>query len=558
MTTSIERLKARLADYRSIEEAMALLSWDQQTHMPKGGAPARARQLATLSKLAHQTLVSSETADLLAAAEDEAAALDYDADDAAFVRAARRDYDRWAKLPTEWVTTFASTTSQAHHVWEKARAEKDYAAFAPWLTKIIDLCRQRVDYIGYEDRPYDALLDIYEPGMKTAEVGAIFDDLKAGLVPLVQKVLSRAGRTDDSVLHQAYDVDKQWRFGEAIIRDFGYDFERGRQDRSVHPFTTSFSVGDVRITTRFDPNWLAPALFATMHEAGHALYQQNVAQAFEGTILADGASLGVHESQSRLWENIVGRSRGFWGHYYPRLQALFPEQLGNVDVETFYCAVNTVRPSFIRVEADELTYNLHIMLRFELENALLEGDLDVEDAPAAWNDKMEELLGIQPIDDAQGILQDTHWSSGGFGYFPAYSLGNLLSAQLYAKAVADAPDIPDQIARGEFSALLGWMREHVHRHGRKYMPAELVQRATGEPMQARAYMDYLRAKYGAIYGGVRIAAARLASSVARQDRESACDFVFTHVVRSVSRYSVFFVTRRLKPSVNRGKWQARK
>ncbi len=500
MNTKLEQLKARLAEYTNLDRAKSVLSWDQQTFMPRGGAHERARQIATVSKIAHEILTSEETGDLLAAAEDEVAGLDYDSDDAALVRMARCDYDQKTRLPTALVAEFAQVTAEAHNVWEEARAKNDYPTFAHWLERIVKLSLQQAECLGYKDCPYDALLDQYEPGMKTAEVRAIFDALKAELVPLVQQVLAHGDRVDDSALYQDYDVERQWRFGEEVIRDFGYDFARGRQDRSAHPFTTSFSIDDVRITTRFDPKWLSPALFATLHEAGHAMYDQGLDAALEGNILADGASLGVHESQSRLWENIVGRSRGFWAHYYPRLQAAFPKQLGRVDLETFYRAVNKVSPSLIRVEADELTYNLHIMLRFELENALLDGDLKVADAPAAWNEKMHELLGIRPPDDAQGILQDVHWASGYIGYFPTYSLGNLLSAQLYAKAVADIPDIPDQIARGEFGALLGWMREHVHRHGRKYMPAELVRRATGEPMNARAYMAYLRAKYGEIYG----------------------------------------------------------
>ncbi|MBN1287932.1 MAG: carboxypeptidase M32, partial [Anaerolineae bacterium] len=343
-------------------------------------------------------------------------------------------------------------------------------------------------------------LDQFEPGMKMREVRAIFDGLKAELTPLVQAVLVKAKPDDGALLRGEFDLAKQRQFGEEVIRDFGFDFMHGRQDETVHPFTTSFSPGDVRLTTRFDPNWLAPALFGTLHEAGHGMYEQGLPAELDGNILCRYASLGLHESQSRLWENVVGRSKGFWQHYYPRLQALFPEQFKGVDLEDFYRAVNAVSASFIRVEADELTYNLHIMLRFEIEIALLDGDLSVADAPAAWNAKMQDLLGVAPPDDAHGILQDVHWSGGSIGYFPTYSLGNLLSVQLYDKAVKAAPDIPAQIAAGEFGALLGWMRENVHRPGRRYLPGELVERATGEPMQTRSYMAYLREKYGALYG----------------------------------------------------------
>jgi carboxypeptidase Taq len=323
--------------------------------------------------------------------------------------------------------------------------------------------------------------------------------MKAELLPFVKAISTRTEAVDDSVLHQIYDVQKQWDFGVQVIKDFGFDFTRGRQDKSVHPFTTSFSIGDVRLTTRFDPNYLPTALFGTLHECGHGLYEQGVSSSLERTSLDDGASLGIHESQSRMWENLVGRSREFWSHYFPRLKTVFPEHLNGVDLEAFYRAINHVEPSFIRVEADEVTYNLHIMLRFELENEMLEGKVKIADVPEAWNAKMETYLGILPPDDAQGVLQDIHWSGGTLGYFPTYSLGNLISVQLYDKAKADIPSLVDQIAAGKFDELLSWLRVNVHQHGRKYTPAELVKRVTGHELTAANYIAYIKAKFSDIY-----------------------------------------------------------
>lgn len=499
MSGKLDALRARLSTYVDISHSMAVLSWDQHTYMPKGGAPARAGQLSTLSRIAHELFTSPETGDLLAAAEDESAGLAYDSDGASLLRLVRHLYDRQTKLPNQFVADFARLRSQANQVWEKAREEDDFASFRPYLERIVAMSLESAEYLGYDEQPYDALLDAYEPHMKTSEVARIFDSLREELVPLVQAVFDQGEQVDDKVLRQHFDVEKQRAFGKAVIGDLGYDFDRGRQDESAHPFTTGFSVDDVRITTRYNPSWLPVGLFGTLHEAGHALYNQGLAPELEGTLLAGGASLGVHESQSRLWENIVGRSRPFWEHYYPKLRRLFPAQLEATDVESFYKAVNRVVPSLIRVEADELTYNLHVMMRFELEKALLSGDLKVAELPTAWGDVMDQVLGVRPDSDTEGVLQDVHWSNGMVGYFPTYTLGNLLSAQLYGAAVAQSPEIVDQVKRGEFRTLLGWMRQHVHRHGRKYFPTELIERASGEKLQSRSYMEYLRTKYRGLY-----------------------------------------------------------
>jgi carboxypeptidase Taq len=346
---------------------------------------------------------------------------------------------------------------------------------------------------------YDPLLDDYEPGLKTADVQAIFTVLRPQQVALIQEIGARPP-LDDSFLHQPYDTQKQWDFGVEVITSFGYDWNRGRQDKSPHPFSTSFGLDDVRITTRVYPNYLNPALFGTMHEAGHAMYEQGVDRNLERTPLAHGASLGLHESQSRMWENLVGRSLPFWEHFYPRLQQTFPEQLGQVDLMTFFKGANRVQPSLIRVEADEATYNLHIMLRLELEIALLEGSLEVKDLPEAWNANMQAYLGITPPDDALGVLQDIHWSIGLIGYFSTYALGNLIAAQIWERINADIPDLAGQIRQGEFAPLLGWLRQNIHKHGSKFEPQELVQRVTGSKIDPAPYIRYLRSKFGQIYG----------------------------------------------------------
>ncbi len=497
---NVKALKAHLADVVNLRHAAAILGWDQQTYMPPGGTAARAEQLATLSRLAHEMFVDEKTGRAIEAAEAEVASADYDSDEAAMVRVVRHDYDLATRLPAALVAEIARTTAQAHEIWAKAREANDFAAFAPSLEKIIDLSRQQAEALGYEDRMYDALLDQYEPHMKTRDVEAIFSELRTELVPFVAQIFDHLDAVDPSPVFKEYAIDKQAEFGLKVIRQLGYDMERGRQDESVHPFTTQFSINDVRITTRYQADWLPSALFGSIHEAGHAMYEQGSDQALEGTILEGGTSLGVHESQSRLWENIVGRSLDFWRYFYPQLQALYPDQLGSVSLNAWYKAINHVSRSLVRVEADEVTYNLHIMLRFEMENDLLEGKLAVKDAPDAWNAKMEQYLGITPpADGKKNILQDVHWSSGLFGYFPTYSLGNFLSVQIWDKALADVPTIPQSIAAGDFAPLLSWLQQNIYRHGRKYWPQELTQRVTGEKLQVRSFMRYLKAKYTEIY-----------------------------------------------------------
>ncbi|CAG0993102.1 MAG: carboxypeptidase M32 [Anaerolinea sp.] len=500
MSEPLQQLKERLADIENMRAATAILEWDQQTQMPPGAAESRARQLGTLSKLAHEMFVSDETGALLEKSAQALNGADYDSFDASLIRVTRKDYERERKLPPSFVSEMTQLTALAHEVWAKARAEDNFAAFAPTLKKIVDMKRREAELRGYTDHIYDALIDTYEPGMKTADVAQMFNGLSKELVPFVAAIRERVDQVSDKPVHQDFDEDIQRRFAEMVVSQFGYDFQRGRQDRAVHPFCTSFSCTDVRITTRYERDWLNPALFGTLHEAGHGMYEQGSALELDLHGLRGGTSLGVHESQSRLWENVVGRSRGFWTHFYPKLQAEFPAQLENISLDDFYRAVNKVEPSLIRVEADEVTYNLHIMVRFEIETDLLAGSLTVDQLPEVWNAKYHQYLGITPPNNRLGVLQDIHWSGGLMGYFPTYSIGNLLSVQLYEKAVSAHPTIPEEITQGKFETLRGWMTENVYRHGRKYDPTELIQRATGEKLTPRPYLNYLKRKYGEIYG----------------------------------------------------------
>jgi carboxypeptidase Taq len=487
-------LKDRLATISDVYSAASVLAWDRQTYMPAGGVRGRAEQLASLARLAHEMLVSPETGELL----DGAGEREPGSDEAALLRLARREHGRARRLPARLVAETSRATALAEQAWIHARAESDWSLFAPHMERVLALKQEEAGYLD-AGHPYDAMLDRYDPGASTKQLQGMFDDLKAGIVPLVRGVSARLGEDRTAPLRGEFDEVSQETFGRDVISNFGYDWSRGRQDRAVHPFCINFGgPGDVRITTRFDPELLSVALFATCHEAGHALYEQGINPAYSRTPLAGGVSMGVHESQSRLWENLVARSRPFWSHFHPRLQAAFPGVID--DVETLYRAVNAVMPSEIRTEADELTYDLHVLLRFELEVALFEQDLAVSDLPEAWDAKMEEYLGIVPENDALGVLQDTHWAIGYFGYFPAYTVGNVLSVQLFEAAVERRPEILPEMERGEFGTLLAWMRENVHRHGKKYEPDTLIERATGRPPDTGPYLRYLGTKFGEIYG----------------------------------------------------------
>jgi carboxypeptidase Taq len=490
-------LLARLADIQNLNRAAAVLEWDQRTYMPGKGSEARSRQIATMAKLAHDLFVAQQTQDLLASAEATRPAAG--SNEGAILRVTRRDLDKATKVPTSLVVAMAETCARAQDIWQEARAANDYPTFAPWLDRIIDLKRQYAAAVAPGVPIYDALLDDYEEGMTCAQLDPLFQTLRDHTVPLLSAIQSRGKPNSDKLLTRGYDAAGQQAFSTFILKDCGFPSDRGRLDVSVHPFCTNFSRNDVRITTRYETDWLPGALFGCLHEMGHAFYELNVDPAFEDTPLSGGVSLGVHESQSRLWENLVGRSREFWSRYYPKLQVQFPGQLGSTGFDEFYRAINNVTPSLIRVEADELTYNLHIILRYEMEKALLTGELSVSDAPEAWNQRMHAYLGVVPPSNREGILQDVHWSGGGMGYFPTYTLGNVLAAQLFESAERAIPGLRAGFAAGDFGLLYRWLQTHVHRHGRKYPPRELITLATGKPLGTEAYLRYLTGKFSAIY-----------------------------------------------------------
>lgn len=500
MGEKYDALLSHLADVQNLSRAASVLSWDQQTGMPHGGAAARAAQLTTLSRLHHTLFTGDKTAELLDAAANEIGDADYDSNEASLIRVVRQDYEEATRLPEDVVSKLTEATALSHHAWAKARENNDFQAFLPALEKVVGLTREAAEHIGYEETPYDALLTKYERGINTAQIKEIFDSHKPQLVELIAAISQNKDAVDNSILKQDFAVDRQREFALSVVKRYGFDFERGLQAESVHPFCTNFSRDDVRMTTRFSPDFLNPALFGLMHETGHGLYEQGVSPALDATPLAGGTSLGVHESQSRLWENIVGRSKGFWSWALPQLKETFPDQLGNVELDTFYKAINKVEPSYIRVEADEATYNLHIMLRFELEVDIIAGRVKLQDLPQEWNARFEQFFGIVPPTDSEGVLQDIHWSMGLLGYFATYALGNLLSVQYYNKALSVHPEIPDQIANGQFDTLRNWMTDNIYQHGRKYTSDELTRRITGEGIQSRDYIAYLQKKFGEIYG----------------------------------------------------------
>lgn len=497
---SLQKLKSRLLEIDDVNSAASLLRWDQTTYMPPGGAAARGRQLATLSRLAHERFVEAETGHLLDAAAQETASLPYDSDEASLVRVARRAWDQAVKIPGSLVSEVQEHNAESYQAWTVAKPRNDFATVRPLLERTLDLSRRMADCFPGYDHIADPLIDFSDYGMKAASVKTLFADLRSRLVPIVRAITSRP-LADDSCVRQNAPEAQQLAFGLAVIQRYGFDFERGRQDKTHHPFMTKFSLGDVRITTRVREDEITDALFSTLHECGHAMYELGIDPSYEGTPLANGTSSGVHESQSRLWENLVGRSRGFWEHFYPLLQKTFPSQLANVTLDQMYRAINKVERSLIRTDADEVTYNLHVMLRFDLELDLLEGKVAVKDLARVWRERFEADFGIAVPDDTRGVLQDVHWYAGTIGgAFQGYTLGNILSAQFFATAVKANPGIPADIQRGEFGALHGWLREHIYRPGAKFTAPELIERVTGSPLVLEPYMDYLWSKYQPLYG----------------------------------------------------------
>jgi carboxypeptidase Taq len=492
-------LKARLREVGDLRGAGAVLSWDQATYMPEGGADARGRQMAMLSRLAHERWVSVEIGRLLDALTPFGESLPYDDDDASLIRVARREYHKAIRVPPDWVARANEHSAASYDAWTRARPANDFAAMVPYLEKTLALSRDYSDFFAPYRHIADPHIDDADAGMTTASTRRVFDELRRELVPMVRAICDQPA-ADDSCLRQAFPKAAQLDFGLSVAQRMGYDTRRGRLDLTHHPFCTKFSAGDVRITTRVNEHDLGDALFSTLHEAGHAMYEQGARAALEGVPLGRGTSAGVHESQSRLWENVVARSRGFWEHFYPLLQRAFPDQLAPVPLSVFHRAINKVSRSLIRTDADEVTYNLHVMLRFDIELKLLEGKLRVKDLPDAWNAGMQASLGIAPPDDRDGCLQDVHWFSGGIGgAFQSYTIGNIMGAQFYSAALKAHPGIPSEIARGEFATLHGWLRDALYQHGAKFAPNELLKRATGSAMTMRPYLDYLRGKYGALY-----------------------------------------------------------
>jgi carboxypeptidase Taq len=498
MEEKLNEFKQLLAEITDLGRAQALLGWDQQVYMPRGGAEDRGNILETLATITHNKFVSKEMGALIEKLRPYAEKLDPESDDACLIKRIAHNYDKETKVSMKWVGEFARVTTIAQGVWEEAKHKNDFKLFQPHLEKIVELRKEYAEFFKPYDHVYDPLLDDFEPGLKTKEVKEIFGKLRPQQVDLLKKIAAKK-EIDDSFLHIPYPEQGQWDFGVDVITHFGYDWNRGRQDKSVHPFTTGFGIDDVRITTRFDPERAASALFSTMHEGGHAMYEQGVKPALRRTPLAGGASMAVHESQSRMWENLVGRSKPFWKFFYPKLIKIFPDQLKGVSMEAFYKGINKVEPSLIRVEADEATYNLHVMLRLELEIALLEGTVKVKDLPQAWNARMKDYLGVVPATDTLGVLQDVHWSGGMLGYFPTYALGNLVSVQLWEKINEAIPDLENQIENGNFDALLGWLRTNIHQHGAKFKPQVLVKKVTGSTITPEPYMRYLTKKYTEIY-----------------------------------------------------------
>ncbi|MEI8375341.1 MAG: carboxypeptidase M32 [Planctomycetota bacterium] len=477
----------------------AVLEWDERTKMPAAEAEHRADQTTLLSGMIHQRWTDEAFVTKVSELAAGPLAEGVDSETAVTLRRLKRLVDKKTKLPRSLVEELTRTAVLGQSAWEQARRENNFAHFRPWLAKTFELKRQQAEALGYKQSPYDALLDDYEPEELTANVGRVLADLREQLVGLVAAIRAGSRQPDRSLLSRNYPIDVQESFGKEAAAASGFDFTRGRLDVTVHPFCTTLGPHDCRITTRYDEHFFNAAFFGILHEAGHGIYEQGLPPDRFGLPLGEAISLGIHESQSRMWENLVGRSRAFWQHFYPTAQKRFPAALGSTSLDAFYFAINDVRPSLIRVEADEATYNLHILIRFELEQALLNGDLPAADAPAAWNDKYRQYLGIAPDCDAEGVLQDVHWSAGLIGYFPTYTLGNLYAAQFFATADQELGGLHAQFARGEFQPLRDWLREKIHRHGQRYSAAELVKRVTGRELSSAPLLTHLRAKYGELY-----------------------------------------------------------
>ncbi len=487
---------ARIREIGQIDATGSVLDWDAEVNMPENGLTARAEQLSLLARLAHERRTDPRLGELLDALEKSPADEAMETN----IRETRRAYDRAVKIPMELIERIASVSTHAKDAWARARKESAFQKFAPHLAELLDLKRQVADAVGYKGERYDALLDEFEPGATAAEVTTLFASLRGPLSDFVKQLAASSKKPDPAILARRYPLDRQKLWSRQCAMLVGFNFDSGRIDESTHPFCSGFNPGDVRLTTRYYENFFPAAMFGTLHEAGHGLYEQGLDPAHNFTPRGSAASLGIHESQSRMWENFVGRGRPFWERYYGQCQTVFSEALSDVSIDDFYGAINAVSPSLIRVEADEVTYNLHIILRFEIERELIEKRLEVKDLPAAWNARIKDMLGVTPETDADGCLQDIHWSMGAFGYFPTYAMGNLYAAQFFAAARRDMPDLEDQFRRGEFGGLLSWLRKNIHVHGMRFRPSELVKNVTGAALSIDPFMSYIREKFAPVYG----------------------------------------------------------
>ncbi len=489
---SFKEAMRRVAD---INYSSAVLQWDQEVYMPEYGSAARARQLATLAGIAHRESTSAELGTLM---NELLASDDIKDKDRRNLLEAKRNYDEKLKYPEEFVVKMSRTVSEAFNAWQDARKKNDFNSYAPFLEKLVELKWQECELLGYGAHPYDALIDQYEHGTTKADLDKLFDDVKTRLVPFVRTILEQ-DKPDDAFLYKHYNKDVQWNYGLKLLKQMGYDFKSGRQDISTHPFTTNFSARDVRVTTRISENDLGEMIWSCIHEGGHALYEQGLPDEDYGLPSGEYLSLGIHESQSRLWENNVGRSYDFWEHNYPALQDLYPENLSKVGVEEFYKAINKVQASLIRTSADELTYHMHVLIRYEIETLLMEKQITVKDLPHYWNSKYKEYLGIDVPDDTKGVLQDVHWSHGSFGYFPTYSIGSFYAAQFFNKAMEDIPGLKSDIRSGNLMNLKKWLNQNIHVYGRQYTADELCLKVTGESLNLNHFLNYARFKYEGLY-----------------------------------------------------------
>ena len=484
----------------TLRSCMSVLDWDERTYMPRNGSENRANQVSLLAGMAHEKFVSPRIGEIINELVQNGLRPDQDTVDSANIRELKRIYEKEIKIPKSLVEELSRTITMSQGVWQEARQNSDFASFKPWMEKVVKLKQQQAEAVGYAKAAYDAMLDDFEPGASTEKIAQVFASLREELVSLITRIKESGRSPDASIITRDYPVDRQEKFGTEAASAIGFDFKSGRLDVTTHPFCTGFGPGDVRITTRYHKNNFPQAFFGILHEAGHGIYEQGLPRENYGTPCGDSVSLGIHESQSRMWENLVGRSRSFWQHFYPRAKTIFPEALGTTSLDQFHFAINDVRPSFIRVEADEATYNLHILLRFEIESAFFNGDLKIDDVPEIWNKRFKKYFGIVPKNDAEGCLQDVHWSAGLIGYFPTYTLGNLCAAQFFAKAKADLGNLDADFAKGHFSGLFSWLRKNIHVHGQRYRPEQLIINVTEQPLSHKPLIDYLKTKFGELYG----------------------------------------------------------